>query len=98
MIDEDDVITAIDRNTAEVVWRQEGLWRRGLTAPQAFSNYVAVADDEGYLHILAQSDGRFMGRRKLDGDGVRSQMIYQDGTLFAMGNSGALLALEIEVR
>jgi len=98
VIDEDDVITAIDRNTAEVVWRQEGLWRRGLTAPQAFSNYVAVADGEGYLHILAQSDGRFMGRRKLDGDGVRSQMIYQDGTLFAMGNSGALLALEIEVR
>jgi outer membrane protein assembly factor BamB len=98
VVDEDGVITAIDQNTAEVVWRQEALWRRGLTAPTAFSNYLSVADSEGYLHILAQSDGRLMGRRKLDGDGVRPKAIYQDGTLYVLGNSGSLQALEIQVR
>jgi len=98
VVDDNGVVTAIDENTAEVVWRQEALWRRGLTAPVAFSNYLAVADNEGYLHILAQSDGRLMGRRKLDGHGVRSPLIYREGTLFALGNSGSLNALEIEVR
>jgi outer membrane protein assembly factor BamB len=98
VVDGDGVITAIDQNTAEVVWRQEALWRRGVGAPTAFSNYLAVADSDGYLHILAQSDGRMMGRRKLDGDGVRSQAIYRDGTLYVLGNSGSLQALEIQVR
>lgn len=98
VVDDDDVITAIDQNNAEVVWRSEALWRRDLSAPVAFSNYLAVADSDGYLHILAQSDGRMMGRRKLDGKGVRSAMIYSDGKLYVLGNSGSLQALEIEVR
>jgi outer membrane protein assembly factor BamB len=98
VVDENDVVTAVDQGTAEVVWRQEALWRRRLSSPTAFSNYIAVADDDGYLHILAQSDGRLLGRRKLDGKGVRSRMIYVDGVLYAMGNSGSLTALEISTR
>ena len=98
VVDEDDVVTAIDQSSAEVAWRVESLWRRELSPPIAFSNYVAVADGEGYLHILAQSDGRFMGRRKIDGKGVRSAMAYRDGILYVLGNSGKLQALEIEVR
>ena len=98
VIDEDDVLIAIDRQTAEEVWRQDALARRQLSSPVAFSNYVAVTDAEGYIHIIAQSDGRLMGRRKLDGKGVRSRMVYSDGTLYAMGNSGSLQALEVVVR
>ena len=59
---------------------------------------LAVTDDEGYIHILAQSDGRLLGRRKLDGKGVRSRMVYADGVLYAFGNSGSLQALEVTVR
>ena len=98
VVDQDDTVIAIDRQSAEEVWRQEALARRRLSAPVAFSNYLAVTDNEGYIHILAQSDGRLLGRRKLDGDGVRSRMIYADGRLFALGNSGALQALEVVVR
>lgn len=98
VIDEDDTIVAIDRQTAEEAWRQDVFARRKLSSPVVFSNYVAVTDDEGYLHILAQSDGRLLGRRKLDGKGVRSRMLYADGVLYAMGNSGSLQALEIGVR
>ena len=56
-------------------------------------------DDEGYLHILAQSDGRFLGRRKLDGKGIRSGMAVAEGrVLYVLGNSGSLRALEIALR
>ena len=98
-VDEADHVVAIDQQTSEVVWRQEGLQRRKLSSPAAFSNYLVVGDDEGYLHVLAQSDGRFLARRKLDGKGIRSGMAVADGrTLYVLTNSGALHALEIETR
>ncbi|MCB1684590.1 MAG: outer membrane protein assembly factor BamB [Pseudomonadales bacterium] len=98
VVDQDDTVIAIDRQTAEIVWSLKDLARRRLSAPVAFSNYIAVTDDEGYLHIIAQSDGRLLGRRKLDGDGVRSRMVYADGTLYALGNSGSLQALEVVIK
>ena len=98
VIDQDDVITAIDQRTAEVVWKQEGLFRRKLSSPVAFSNYLVVGDSDGYLHVLAQSDGRFIGRRKVDGDGLRARPWVADNLFYVLGNSGSLQALEIEPR
>ena len=99
VVDETDAVIAIDEQTAREVWRQEGLYRRKLSSPQAFGNYLVVGDDEGYLHVLAQSDGRFLGRQKLDGKGIRSAMSVADGgILYVLGNSGSLQAVEIEVR
>ena len=98
LVDEDAHVTAIDQGSADVAWKQESLHRRGLSSPFAFSNYVVVGDRNGYLHVLAQSDGRFLARRKIDGDGLRSPMAYADGTLYVLGNSGALTALEIQVK
>lgn len=98
VVNKDDAVVAIDQENAQEVWRQDSLHLRKLTSPIAFSNYLAVGDSEGFLHILAQSDGRFLARRKLDGDGLRSDMTYIDGTLYVLGNSGSLHALEITVR
>jgi outer membrane protein assembly factor BamB len=64
-------------------------WRQ-LSSPTGFSNYLAVGDAEGYVHLLAQSDGRFVARIKADGDGVRAHMLAQGNTLFVYGNSGDL--------
>ena len=96
VVSDGDVVTAIDQQSAEVAWTQDALQRRKLTSPVAFSNYVVVGDSEGYLHVLAQSDGRFVGRKKLDGKGLRSDMVVEDGTLYVLGNSGSLFALTIK--
>ena len=99
VIDETDAVVAIDEQTAREVWRQEGLYRRKLSSPLTFGNYLVVGDDDGYLHVLAQSDGRFLGRQKLDGKGIRSAMSVSEGRrLYVFGNSGSLQAVEIEVR
>jgi len=98
VVDDEDVISAIDQQTGEVVWTQESFKRRKLSPPTAFSNYLVVGDEEGYLHVIAQRDGRLLGRRKLDGDGIRSSMLVVDTTLFVVGNSGGLHALNIELK
>ncbi len=98
VVDDEDIISAIDQQTGEVVWTQESFKRRKLSPPIAFSNYLVVGDEEGYLHVIAQRDGRLLGRRKLDGDGIRSSMLVVDTTLFVVGNSGGLHALNIELK
>ena len=96
VVSDNDVVSAIDQQSAEVVWTNDQLQRRKLTSPIAFSNYLVVGDAQGYLHVIAQSDGRFVGRRKLDGKGLRSDMAVVDGTLYVLGNSGSLYAVQIK--
>ena len=67
-----------------------------LTAPVAFSSYVAVADYEGYVHLLAQTDGRLVGRIRVDRKGVRVAPIVVGDTLYVFGNSGDLVALKLD--
>ena len=97
MVSDDDIVTAVGQTSAAVVWRQEGLRNRRLTSPLAFGNYLVVGDSEGYLHVLAQSDGRFVARRKL-GDGMRSPLLVVDDVVYALTNEGRLQALRIERR
>ena len=95
LIDQDDTIHAIGQRDAAVVWRQEALKNRGLSSPIAFGNYLLVGDAEGYLHVLAQSDGRFVARAKI-GEGLRKPFVEVDDVVYALSDDGRLLALEIE--
>ena len=91
----DDTVKAYDAATGQLVWSNDQLARRKLGAPQTFGSFVAVADFEGYVHIMNQSDGQFVARRKVDGDGIRTPMIGVGETLYVYGNSGDLEALTI---
>ena len=95
VVNQDDVVTAIDERTADVAWEQKALFRRKLSAPIAFDNYVVVGDADGYIHVLAASDGRLLGREKIDGKGVGSPMRDADGLLYVLGNGGKLAVLSI---
>ncbi len=98
VVDDEDIVTAIDQQTGEVVWSTEDFKLRGLSAPLAFSNYLVFGDRDGYLHVIAQRDGRHLGRRKLDGDGIRSELVLGEGTVYVLGNSGSLHALDVELK
>ncbi len=94
--DDESLVVAIRDNSEDIVWRNEDLQFRQITAPTAITNYVAVADFEGYLHLLSQIDGRIVGRVRVDSDGVRSNLINSNGRLIAYGNSGTLAAYSIQ--
>lgn len=96
VVDDKDIVTALDQRLGSVAWEQRGLFRRKLSPPVAVADYVVVGDDEGYVHVLAQSDGRFLARRKIDGKGIRSGMVYADDMLYVLGNNGKLAALSFE--
>lgn len=89
-------VAAVRSGTDQEVWRNDSLDLRRLTAPATFNNYVAVADFEGYVHLLSQLDGRIVGRVQVDGDGVRARPLAANNTLYVYGNSGRLTALALQ--
>jgi outer membrane protein assembly factor BamB len=96
VVDDKSVITAYDERTSTVAWEQRALFKRGLTGAAAIGDYVVVGDADGFVHVLAQSDGHLVGRRKIDGDGIRSRPVVGDDFIYVMGNSGDLAALKIK--
>ena len=88
-------VEGVDERSASALWSNDALARRQLSAPAVFSSYVAVGDFEGYLHLLSQTDGRFVGRERIDSDGLRVKPLVVGDWLYAFGNSGELVALTI---
>ena len=89
-------IVAVRNNSEDVVWENEALQYRALSAPKAVNNYLAVADFEGYVHLLSQIDGSIVGRTRVDNDGVRANLLSRNNRLFVFGNSGRLVSLTIQ--
>ncbi|MNJ36170.1 Outer membrane protein assembly factor BamB precursor [compost metagenome] len=88
-------VEGIDERSSSALWSNDSLARRQLSAPEVFSSYVAVGDLEGYLHLLSQVDGRFVGRERIDSDGLRARPLVVGDTIYVYGNSGKLEALTI---
>ena len=89
-------VVAIRDNSEDVVWENFDLRYRAITAPRPINNYVAVADFEGYVHLISQIDGRLVGRYQVNGDGVRANLLESDGTLYVFSNNGSLSALRLQ--
>ena len=96
--DEDGTLNAFMRNGEGVRWSQGALGYRQLSRPTPIGSYVTVGDFEGYLHVLSQVDGDFVGRVRVDSDGVRADMLSEDGILYVFANDGELVAYEITAK
>ena len=96
--DEDGTLNAFMRNGEGVRWSQGALGYRQLSRPTPVGSYVTVGDFEGYLHVLSQVDGDFVGRVRVDSDGLRADMLSEDGILYVFANDGELVAYEITAK
>jgi len=95
LISVDGKVIAYNGANGREVWRVETLLNRQLNAPLVIGSYLAFTDFEGYLHLLAQSDGRFVARKKVDSRGVGARLLQREGRIYALGNGGNLAVLEI---
>jgi outer membrane protein assembly factor BamB len=96
--DEDGTFTAYMRNGQGVRWTQAALAYRELSRPTPVGSYVAVGDFEGYVHLLSQVDGDFVGRVRVDDEGVRADMLSEGNVLYVYGNGGELAAYEVTAK
>lgn len=96
--DEDGTLTAYLRSGEGPRWTQADLAYRELSRPTPVGSYVAVADFEGYVHVLSQDAGEFVGRVRADDEGARADMVSEGNVLYVYGNSGELVAYEITAK
>lgn len=62
--DADSQVWALDRNNGGPLWTQADLRARNITAPVRIGDQLAVADFEGYVHLLDRATGRIVGRAR----------------------------------
>lgn len=62
VVDDDGKIHALDRQNGRILWQQDALLHRGLSAPAVLQGRVFVLDQEGYAHVLNAQTGAITGR------------------------------------
>jgi outer membrane protein assembly factor BamB len=90
----DGVVLAMRRADGAVLWEQDTLRRRGLTAPAIDGDALVVGDFEGYVHWLDKATGEIVARQKTDGDRISNGAVTSDAGVFLQTDSGNLLAFK----
>lgn len=93
LVEGNDTVRALRFSGGREAWRAEGFSGRHLSAPAIVGDYVAVADIEGYVHLLSQADGSYAGRYDVGGGGVRVNLLSDSDALYVLTSSGKLYAL-----
>jgi len=91
-----DIVTALNIQNGSVVWSQEALKNRKLTSPASMGSAVAVGDYEGFVHYMAQNDGRFLARVSVGGGAIRSPLLATPQGVLVQTGDGALVMLALK--
>ena len=100
-------VYSLDNTSGKTFWRQGDLLNRKLSKPLPMSEYIAVGDLAGVVHILDRETGAFLGRIELEANAassfldednpVMSNMIeYEPGKLLAQTRNGGLYAISVK--
>ena len=93
--DDKDAVHALDGSTGASVWKQDKFARRMVSRPVVFGAYVAVADREGYVHVLQREDGALAARGRPDSSPALALRAYGRGVVLQT-QSGGVYALSVQ--
>ncbi len=89
-----DRLTAWKSDSGDFAWRVDRFTYRGLSAPALWRDKVAVADRDGYLHLLNATDGATVARIELDSELATAPRVTQD-KLIVVTRKGTVYALAV---
>ena len=94
--DDNGSVHALDIASGASLWKQDKLFLRRLTAPQARGRVIAVADVQGIVHFLSREDGSFVARLETDGSPVVAPLQALGGNLLLQTSKGGVYAIEAQ--
>ncbi|MDO3385120.1 outer membrane protein assembly factor BamB [Gilvimarinus sp. SDUM040013] len=93
---EQSAVVAYNAASGAEIWKNEQMLRRQLIGPVVVGGYIAVADEEGYIHFMDRSDGSFVDRLRIDSSGTRAPMWSDGERLYVLANDGTFAAYTID--
>ncbi|WP_189460263.1 outer membrane protein assembly factor BamB [Jeongeupia chitinilytica] len=89
-------VLGYDRNSGRSLWKQDKLLARSVGSPAMLGGYVAVADYEGYVHVLKPEDGSLVGQLPTDGARIATEPVVFNNKLIVQSQSGDVFALTVK--
>lgn len=84
------------RDSGAILWRNDKLAYRQLSAPASLGSTVAVGDYQGYIHFFSRENGNLVARVSTDGSPIISNPVVVGGSVVFQTQAGSLIALAIE--
>ncbi|MBK1688635.1 outer membrane protein assembly factor BamB [Rubrivivax gelatinosus] len=85
-------VSAWRADSGEVLWTNERLLYRGLSAPLALGPSVVFGDYEGYVHFLSAATGETQLRLPTDGSAIVAAPVLSGTTMLVVTRKGGLYA------
>ncbi|BCX81877.1 outer membrane protein assembly factor BamB [Methylomarinovum caldicuralii] len=89
-------VWGLDETTGRAYWKQDAFYHREVTAPVVYGDFIAVGDYKGYVHFLAQEDGRQLGRVRVARSPIRAPLVVAGDYLIVYAGNGDLTVLKAE--
>lgn len=89
-------IFALDSTNLQEKWQQTFLVNRQPTSMVPWQDYLAVADHQGYVHLLDPQSGEPKSRQFVDFRGVDVAPIVVKKSLIVQGNTGHIVKLSLD--
>jgi outer membrane protein assembly factor BamB len=89
-------VAGFDASNGTELWRNEKLQWRDVGEPLAVGTSVLAGDSQGYLHLLAQTNGDIIGRVRVDSSAIVAGPIATQGLVIVQTKGGTLAAYKIQ--
>lgn len=94
LTDQNDHIYALNTLDYQLIWKQDGLNKRFVTAPALVDNNIVVADGEGYVFWLDKKTGAFVASDRLDSSGFVADPLTVGSKVILQARKGSVYAIE----
>ncbi|MGP1931247.1 MAG: outer membrane protein assembly factor BamB [Arsenophonus sp. ET-YP4-MAG3] len=94
LVDQNNYVFAIYKKNGVILWTQNALSDRNLTAPIIYDDYLVVGDQKGYLYWLNIHNGQFVAYNKLDNSGLHSRPVIAGDKLLVQSKNGTLYLIK----
>lgn len=95
LVDNSDVVMALDKKNGRTEWKQTALKARGVTAPVRLGHYIVVADKTGFIHVLDSQQGELVGRASLNAP-IDVAPVVSEGRIYIVTHAGQLACFAVE--
>ena len=90
------VVTAWSRADGKVLWKNNTLQHRNLSAPLMVGNSVVIGDAQGWMHVLSRKDGSLRNRVAIDTSAIHNAPVLVGNTVVVVSNKGVVAGLQVQ--